>query len=304
MLTRKVTAAARTLALPRAAPLLKRAILYAVVAIASVIFMFPFVWALLSSGKDSSEIYSFPPTFWPSEPLFVKNYTLVWTVTPFGRWMFNSAFIATIALIGMVISASLTAYSFARFKFPGRDAIFLVTLATMMLPAEVTLIPSYRIFQMLGWIDTYNPLIVPFWLGGGAFNIFLMRQFFMSIPLDLDEAAEMDGANSWQIFWHIMMPLAKPAIATMATLGFIFHWNNFLAPLIYINSGEKFPAVLGLSYFVSGQYTSGVSLTTNWTPTENLLMAASIVVALPALILFFVAQKYFVQGIITTGIKG
>ncbi len=278
-----------------------RGVLYLVVLITSTISMLPFIWALLSSGKDSAEIRAFPPTLLPVNPQFVENYTMIWSVAPFGQWILNSAIIAAASLVGIVLSASIVAYSFARFEYPGRDVIFMITLATMMLPEEVRLIPSYQLFKLVGWIDTFNPFIVPAWLGGGAFNIFLMRQFFMSIPQDLDEAAEIDGATSWQIFTRILLPLAKPAIATMATLGFISIWNSFLGPLIYLNSPEKFTAVLGLRYFMQGATASQASL---GPPKDNLLMAASVVVALPGLILFFVAQKYFVQGIVTTGIKG
>lgn len=280
---------------------ISRAIVYAIVVVGSVASMFPFVWALVSSGKSAAEIEAFPPTLFPAHPEFVQNYAILWTTVPFGHWLFNSAYIAVVAVIGMMISASLVAYSFTRFDYPGRDVIFAVTLATMMLPFYVTLIPSFEIYHLLGWINTFNPLIVPLWFGGGAFNIFLMRQFMLGIPRDFDEAAEIDGAGSWAIFWQILMPLSKPALATLAVLGFIGKWNDFLGPLIYINSERKFPVVLGLNEFFQGateqQQASGP-------PTDNLLMAASVIVALCPIILFFVAQRYFVQGIVTTGIKG
>jgi ABC-type glycerol-3-phosphate transport system permease component len=175
-----------------------------------------------------------------------------------------------------------------------------VTLATLMLPVEVTLIPQYLLFKQLGWLDTFLPLIVPFWFGGGAFNIFLMRQFFMSIPYDLDEAARIDGATSWRIFWQILMPLCRPALATMATLGFVSHWNQFLGPLIFISTESKYLVAVGLRYFSSG-VTQGQAAAR---PQDHLLMGAALMVALPCLILFFLAQKYFVQGIVMSGIKG
>ena len=218
----------------------------------SVASMFPFIWTFLSSGKEVSELYQIPPSLWPDQPAFVENYIEIWTRVPFGRWLWNTFFVTVLSLIGTVISASLVAYSFARFRYPGRDVFFLVTLATLMLPVEVTLIPQYLLFKQLGWLDTFLPLIVPFWFGGGAFNIFLMRQFFMSIPYDLDEAARIDGASSWRVFWQILMPLCKPALATMATLGFITHWNNFLAPLIFISSESNYLVAVGLRYFSSG----------------------------------------------------
>lgn len=264
-------------------------------------FMFPFLWALVSSGKSSAEIATFPPTLWPKKPLWVQNYTSLWTEAPFGRWIWNSVVITTLNLTGAISSASVVAYSFARFKYPGRNLWFFIMLSTMMLPGEVTLIPSYLIFKTLGWVNTIKPLVVPAWFGGGAFNIFLLRQFYMSIPRELDEAAEIDGAGPLRTFLVILLPLSKPAIATAAALGFVGNWNNFMGPLIYLNDPDKMTAVQGLRYFALGTTYAQLSA---GPPKDNLLMAASIIVALPCLILFFIAQKYFVQGIVTTGLKG
>jgi ABC-type glycerol-3-phosphate transport system permease component len=280
--------------------LAQRVVIYVVVAVGSVISMFPFAWTFLSSGKDPAELYRMPPTVWPATPQWVDNYEMVWQLIPFGQWMVNTAFVTAIDLVGTVISASLVAYSFARFRFPGRDFFFILCLSTLMLPTEVTLIPQYLLFKNIGWIDTYYPLIVPVWLGGGAFNIFLMRQFIMSIPGDLDEAAKIDGASSLRIFAQILMPLCKPALATMAALGFIGFWNWFLGPLVFLNSPEKYLVAVGLRYFNVGAAQGQQAAK----PQDHLLMAASLMVALPCLILFFVAQKYFVQGIVMTGIKG
>jgi ABC-type glycerol-3-phosphate transport system permease component len=274
--------------------------LYCVIGVLSVLSMFPFVWTFLSSGKEVSEFFQFPPSFFPAQPRFLENYQEVLTRVPFARWLWNTFFVTVASLIGTVLSASIVAYSFERFRYPGRDAFFMVTLATLMLPVEVTLIPQYLLFKQLGWLDTFLPLIVPFWFGGGAFNIFLMRQFFMSIPYDLDEAARIDGATSWRIFWQILMPLCRPALATMATLGFIGHWNSFLGPLIFISSESKYLVAVGLRYFSSG-VTQGQAASR---PQDHLLMGAALMVALPCLILFFLAQKYFVQGIVMSGIKG
>jgi ABC-type glycerol-3-phosphate transport system permease component len=278
----------------------RRSLIYAVVAVGSLISMFPFVWTFLSSGKDPAELYRIPPTLWPNSPQWVENYQMVWQLIPFGQWMLNTAFVTAVDLVGTVLAASLVAYSFARFRYPGRDILFLLCLSTLMLPTEVTLIPQYLLFKNLGWIDTYWPLIVPVWLGGGAFNIFLMRQFIMSIPFDLDEAAKIDGASSLRIFAQILLPLCKPALATMAALGFIGFWNWFLAPLVFLNSPEKYLVAVGLRYFNVGAAQGQQAAK----PQDHLLMAASLMVALPCLILFFVAQKYFVQGIVMTGIKG
>lgn len=278
-----------------------RVIIYLIVAVGSVVSMFPFVWTFLSSGKSIMELYYFPPTFWPEAPQFLKNYIEVFTVVPYARWILNTMYVTAFTLLGSVVSATIVAYGFTRFRFPGRDAFFFVTLATLMLPTEVTLIPTYLMFKGFNWLDTYKPLIVPAFFGGGAFNIFLMRQFMMSIPTDFDEAAKIDGANSFRILWQIIMPLCKPAIATMATLGFIGAWNNFLGPLIFLNTEEKYVLAVGLRYFQSA-VAGGAGAVSR--PQDHLLMGASLFMALPCLILFFLAQKYFVQGIVTTGIKG
>ncbi|HEV8637242.1 MAG TPA: carbohydrate ABC transporter permease [Chloroflexota bacterium] len=275
-------------------------VLYLLVALGSLVSIFPFVWTVLSSGKEVSELYRYPPTLWPSTPRFLENYREIWRLVPFGRWLVNTAEVTGLSLVGTVLSATVVAYSFARFRYPGRDLAFFVTLGTLMLPVEVTLIPTYLLFRNLGWLDTYLPLVIPSWLGGGAFNIFLMRQFIMSIPYDLDEAARIDGAGSFRVLWQILAPLCKPALATMATLGFISHWNSFLGPLIFLNSPEKYLVAVGLRYFQSGAAQgSAVAL-----PQDHLLMGAALMVALPCLLLFFLAQKYFVQGIVMSGIKG
>jgi ABC-type glycerol-3-phosphate transport system permease component len=277
-----------------------RVILYIVAIIGAIVSMGPFFWTFSSSGKSINELYRYPPTFWPENPQFIENYKEIWEVVPFGRWLLNTIFVTVFALVGTVLSAAIVAYGFARFRFPGRDIFFFITLATTMLPTEVTLIPQYLLFKQFGWIDTYYPLIVPSWFGGGAFNIFLMRQFLLSIPFDLDEAATIDGASSWRVFWQIIMPLSKPALATMATLGFIGHWHSFLAPLIYLNSEEKYTVAVGLRYFQSA-FAQGSAVAR---PQDHLLMGGALMVALPCLILFFIGQKYFVQGIVTSGIKG
>ncbi|MCB0112389.1 MAG: carbohydrate ABC transporter permease, partial [Caldilineaceae bacterium] len=173
-----------------------RTLLYAIVAIGAAASMMPFFWTVVSSGKTITELYRYPPTFWPESPQFVANYVEVWNVVPFGRWMLNTTWVTFWALLGGTLSSAIVAYGFSRFRFPGRELFFFVTLATMMLPVEVTLIPTYLLFNKLKWLDTYYPLIIPAWLGGGAFNIFLMRQFMLGIPFDLDEAAKIDGASS------------------------------------------------------------------------------------------------------------
>jgi ABC-type glycerol-3-phosphate transport system permease component len=279
--------------------------LYLIVAVGGALSLFPLFWTFVTAGKDIPEMFTYPPTLLPRNPDYIPVFTALFTEHPFARWLLNSFHITFLSVIGVVLSASLVAYSFSRFKYPGRDLFFTITLATMMLPGFVTLIPSYQIFYWLGWINTYNPLVIPAFLGGGAFNIFLMRQFLMTIPIEFDEAAEIDGANSWAIFWHILVPLAKPALATMAILTFVGQWDNFMGPLIYLTSDENYTAVLGLLVFVSqsvmanafGAHRSGPAM-------DNIMMAASFLTTLPGLILFFAFQRYFVQGIVMTGLKG
>jgi multiple sugar transport system permease protein len=272
-----------------------RPVLYLVAAVLALSFVVPFIWTASTSLKQIKELYQFPPVLMPESPQW-GNYVTVWTRVPFGQWVINTIIIATSAVAGTLATASLVAYSFARYKYPGRDAFFIVTLSTMMLPAEVTIIPQYLGFRELGLLDTLWPLIIPSWLGGGAFYIFLLRQFFMTIPRDLDDAAKIDGANGFQIFLNVMLPLAKPALATVAVIAFIAHWDEFLRPLIYLNSNEKFPLSVGLRYFNNrGNETD---------PLDHLLMAAALMVTVPCLVLFFCTQRYFVKGVITSGIKG
>lgn len=278
-----------------------RILFYVLVIIGALVSMTPFFWTVVSSGKNIQELYRYPPTFWPENPQFVANYSQILSEYPFGTWFINSFYVTFMALLGTIISATLVAYGFARFRVPGRDVFFFLTLATIMLPVEVTLIPTYLLFKEFGWINTFHPLIIPAWFGGGAFNIFLMRQFILGIPYDLDEAAKIDGASSWRILWQIIVPLCKPAIATMATLGFIGQWNNFLYPLIFLNSEDKYVVAVGMRYLQTA-VTQGSGAVSR--PQDHLLMGAALMVAAPCLILFFLGQRYFIQGIVTTGIKG
>lgn len=270
--------------------------IYSLATTFALAFMGPFFWTITSSLKDVTELMIFPPKLFPQVPKW-ENYVFVWTEVPFARWIINSVVVTVLSIVGTVLSSSLVGYSFARFRYPGRDALFLVTLSTMMLPTEVTLIPSYLLFNKFKWIDTFRPLIVPHWFGGGAFNIFLMRQFYMTIPLELDEAARIDGANFLRIYWDILLPLLKPALATIAVLSFVWSWNDFIGPLIYLQSQEKFTLALGVRHFA-----------TLWDPQsrprDHLFMAACTITTTPCILLFFAAQRYFVRGIVMTGIKG
>jgi len=275
---------------------MEHGVLYIIVAILAVVFMFPFFWTMMSSLKSIQEISKFPPV-WIPETLQWGNYNKTLTIVPFMLWSYNSIFVVTLSTLGTVLSASLVAYSFARFRYRGRDVIFMITLGTMMLPAQVTLIPQFILFHKLGWINTLYPLWLPAWFGGGAFAIFLLRQFILALPKDLDEAALIDGASYFRIFWQILLPLCKAVVATIAVISFIGSWNDFVNPLIYLQLPEKFTLAVGLNYFKNQPEMGGE-------PTQHLLMAASVMVILPVILLFFATQRYFVQGIVLSGIKG
>lgn len=271
-------------------------VFYLVIAILSVIFLFPFFWTVMSSLKQPFELFQFPPAIFPAVPQW-QNYLTVLTTVPFLLWVWNSLIVVTLSTVGVVVSSSIVAYSFARFEYRGRDSFFMLTLATMMLPAQVTLIPQFILFNALGWINTLLPLWVPFLFGGGAFYIFLLRQFLMSLPADLDEAALIDGASYFQVFWSVLLPLCQPALAAVAIISFVSTWNDFLSPLIYLNSQEKFTLALGLQFFQNVPEEGGM-------PLQHLLMAASVMAIIPCLVLFFSFQRYFVEGVVLSGIKG
>lgn len=272
--------------------LLQSIILYALLILGAIVFMIPFAWMLSTSLKDPADIFVFPPK-WIPQPVRWDNYVKALTVMPFHRFILNTVIITAGCLVGQVLSASLVAYGFARIDFKGRDVLFLLLISTMLLPGQVTMIPVFILFRTLNWIDTFKPLIVPAFFGGGAYYIFLLRQFFKTIPFDLEDAARIDGCSTFGIYTRIIMPLAKPALTTVAIFSFMSHWNDFMGPLIYINSLEKRTLALGLASF-QGQYT------TEW----HLLMAASVVALIPVLVIFFSLQKYFVEGIVMSGIKG
>lgn len=213
---------------------------------------------------------------------------------PFPRFFLNTVLIVVLTVIGATLSAALCGYGFARLRFRGREPLFILLLATMMIPGQVTMIPVYILFKELHWINTYLPLIVPAWFGGGAFSIFLLRQFFQGIPYEMEEAARMDGCSPLQTWWRIILPLSFPALATIGIFTFMGAWNDFMGPLIYINDTSKYTLALGLNLF-KGQYG---------TDTPQLMMAATLVVLMPVLVLFFFAQKQFIQGIVISGVKG
>ncbi len=244
-----------------------------------------------SSLKPNYQIFEVPPRWIPNPPQW-DNYREALTTLPFDRYMVNTAIITALTIVGHVVSCTLIAYAFARLRAPGRDFLFLLVLATMMLPYPVTMVPLYVLFKQLGWINTFLPLTVPAFFGS-AFYIFLLRQFFLTIPPDFEDAAIIDGANTLQILWRVILPLSMPAVATVAIFTFQAAWNDFLAPLIYLQKPELYTVTLGLQFFRS-------TYTTNWA----YLMAASLVTSLPVIVVFFLAQRYFIEGITLSGVKG
>ena len=258
----------------------------------SCLFAIPLLITISDSLKSFSEVYEVPRLWIPRPPRF-SNYLRVFQFLPFLRFFFNTFCITGLALFGRVLSGCLVGYSFARLRWPFRDVLFVVLLCTIMLPPEVTLIPIFIMFNKIGWVNTWLPLIVPSYFGGGVFNVFLMRQFFKTIPVALEDAARIDGCSSFRIFATIMVPLAKPAIATICVLGFIGCWNDFQGPLIYLSDYLKYPISMGIYMFKSAEMMF-----------INYVMAASLVAVVPVLIIFFSAQQYFVKGIVLSGIKG
>lgn len=265
---------------------------YILLALVGAILSAPLVWLVSSSLKDQGRIFILPPE-WIPDPVRWRNYRIVFEEFSFGRYFWNSSVVTFWSTLGNVVSAAVVAFGFARLRFPGRDKLFLVVLSTVMIPYHVTLIPTYVLFRELGWLNTYLPLIVPAWIGGTAFNIFLLRQFYMRLSFELDDAARVDGAGIFQIFYQIVLPQSKPALGVVAIFSFLSSWNDFFAPFIYLSSTEKYTLPLALRLFQSTE-------TTSW----HLLMAASVVTALPCIVLYFVAQRYFIQGVVFTGLKG
>jgi multiple sugar transport system permease protein len=273
----------------------RRVVPYAATVVLSIFFMLPFAWTVLSALKAPWEMFAFPPIIIPAAPQF-GNFYEIFRDYPFLNWFKNSFIVVILGTAGVVISASLTAYGFARFNFRFKNALFVITIATMMLPTQVSLIPRFILFYKIGWLDTLLPLWVPAWFGGSAFAIFLIRQFILTLPRELDEAALIDGAGYFRIFWEILMPLCKPALATLAIITFISNWDSFMDPVVFLTSSENFTVAIGLWFFKAQPMVSEK-------PTVHLLMAASVTSILVPIILFFSFQRYFVQGIALTGLK-
>jgi multiple sugar transport system permease protein len=258
---------------------------------AAFLFLLPFFWMLSTSLKTDEQLYTYPPV-WIPWPLNWANYPNAVTYITFFLYLRNTLIIAITSTLGALISCSMVAYSLSRIPWPGRNFLFILTVATLMLPFQVTLIPLFLVFKNFGWVGDFRPLIIPHFFGG-ALYIFLLRQFFMTIPMELSEAARIDGASEFRIYASVILPLAKPALATVAIFEFIARWRDYLGPLIYLNDQKLYTLSLGL-YEYSSQYGR------EW----GLLMAASVLITLPIILLFFFLQKTFVQGITLTGLKG
>jgi ABC-type glycerol-3-phosphate transport system permease component len=257
----------------------------------SSFFFMPLVFMLSTSLKALRQIAKFPPELIPN-PWIWRNYPEVFHYAPMHKYFLNTLIIVFPSIAGAVLTSSLASYAFARLRAPGKNVIFMVLLATMMLPGVVTLIPTYILFAKLDWVGTFKPLTIPA-LAGSAFFIFMLRQFFMTIPMDLEDAALIDGSSRLRIWFSIMMPLAKPALATVTVFSFMGAWNNYMGPLIYLGNRKQYTLSLGLQVFAR-------QAGSEW----GLLMAASTMMVAPIILIFFFAQKNFVQGIITTGLKG
>jgi multiple sugar transport system permease protein len=259
----------------------------------SLMILFPVAWMLSTSLKTKFAVYRMPPQWIPSDPQW-QNYYDALTFNPFHIYFKNTIFYAASVMIGELLSCSFVAYGFARLRAPGRDKLFMAVLATMMLPAQVTIIPRYILFvRVLGWKDSYKPLIVPAFFGS-AYLIFLLRQFYMSISREMDDASRIDGCGYFSTWWRIILPLSKPALGAVSILSFMWHWNTFMGPLLYLSSNKKYTLSLGLQMFRAPF---------GGTP-YHWLMAASLVTVLPCVIVFFFTQRFFVQGIVITGLKG
>lgn len=267
---------------------------YVIATLGAVVLMIPFAWMVSSSLKPPDQIFVEPPV-WIPDPIMWRNYPDAWTALPFTQFLINTIFITLFGTIGNIFTSALVAYGFARYRFPGRNTLFLILLSTMMLPYVVTLIPSFLIWRTLGLINTYDPLVLGALFGGAPFFVFLMRQFMMSIPIEMEEAARIDGANTFQIFTRIILPLMRPALLAVGIFSFQGYWNDFLGPLIYLNDIKHYTMTLGMFFFVGGASEA---------PKWHWLMAMSTLIALPILLVFFLAQKQFIEGVTLSGLKG
>lgn len=270
----------------------KMTLIYLALAVGMVIVILPFLWMVSTSLKTPADIFKIP-TVWIPNPIVWDNYPNSMTILPFGRFILNTSKITGLAVVGATFSGSLAAFAFARLRWRGRNFMFVLVLSTLMLPFQVIMIPQFILFRELEWLDTYLPLVVPAFFGGSAFNIFLLRQYFMTISPELDDAAIIDGCSRFGVYWRIILPLSKAALMTVVIFIVQNRWQSFLVPLIYLFDQKKYTLALGLRLF-QDQYT------TEW----ELMMAAATVSMVPVLLVFYFGQRYFIQGVVFTGVKG
>ncbi|WP_404456465.1 carbohydrate ABC transporter permease [Oceanobacillus kapialis] len=266
---------------------------YGLLIILSLIMFFPFLWMVISALKTKDEIWSFPPTWWPSDPQF-SNFLSAWDLAPFGQYIFNSVFTAVVIVLIIVVNSAMIAYAFTQFRFKGRNTLFAIILGTYMLPVAATYVPSYVVLADLGLLDSFTGIIIS--NAVSVFGIFLLRQAFLQVPRDVVDAAKVDGANHWWILWRIFLPLTKPSFVTLGLISFVQMYNNYLWPSLLIKSEEKMLITQGVQQFFMEEGGYGLQ----W----PLIMAASTFVILPLLLLFLFAQKWFVSGITDSGVKG
>ncbi|HEX5416890.1 MAG TPA: carbohydrate ABC transporter permease [Chloroflexota bacterium] len=277
---------------PAALSWLRATLAYLGLSVGAFILGLPLLWLLSTSLKEEGHEFLIPPEFIP-QPLLWENYPHALTALPFQLYFLNTMIVVIMSEAGVLLTASMAAYAFSRLRFPGRDFLFILVLSSLMLPNVVTMIPKFVIFRVLDLVNTLAPLWLPLWFGGGAFNIFLIRQYALTLPRELDEAARIDGASNWQIYRQIILPLLRPALAAVAIFTFINGWNDFLEPLIYLHDDSKRTLALGLLGFQD-------LYATQW----NLMMAASAVLTIPIVAVFLAAQRYFIKGISLTGLAG
>lgn len=272
-------------------------ITYLLLGLGAALVLVPFWWMVKTSLTAQTRLFEFPPQLFP-DPVVWRNYIEAWNALPvsFTRFTANTIFITVLAMAAEIFTCSLVAYGFARFRFPGRNFIFLLMLSTMMLPGVVTLVPTFILWRELKLIDTYDPMTLGAWFAWGPSYIFLLRQFFLTLPKEIEEAARIDGANTFQIYWHIMLPLVKPALLAIAVLSFIGNWNNFMGPLIYLNSGEKYPLIMALKFFEQSLSKEA--------PLFHYMMAMTTMMSFPLLMLYFFMQRTLIEGITAGAVKG
>jgi multiple sugar transport system permease protein len=270
----------------------RRLLLYGFLIFASLIFLVPLFWQVTASLKEQGQVFAYPPQ-WIPDPWMWVNYPEAMRRAPLWQWLGNTAYITLVASFGNVVVASMVGFGFARLRFPGRDLLFIVLLSTMMLPAHVTLIPRFIMFKEFGWYDNFNPMIIPSWFGGGAANVFLVRQFYLTIPRDMDEAAKIDGCSNWGVWWRILVPLSYPVIVAIGIFSVLEHWNEFLNALIFLQTDAIKTLSVGLRRFINPYDAS-------W----HITMAASMWLTVPVIALFFIGQRYFIKGIAMSGITG